>query len=126
MDEYLTTPEALKLCGISKADEFLLSDLIKESFRVAGHLIFRKSDVLRVKREHYADGPTITELAEHNGICRYTVSKRLKRWHIKHIGLDRRRGNARVYSPSTLLKVKHVTGLNLPERYDLPGNPTDP
>lgn len=87
------------------------------AYKCGKSLVYDADELKEYKAKYYADGLTVRELADFNALRPLVISRRLRKYRVKHIGIDRRKANHRppqVYDRSTLLKLSTVMGIKIP------------
>lgn len=111
-DQLLTIKEAAAYIG--KQPQILrrmvYSKLLPRVTTGNNRLLFKRSDLDRIKMTRYVMGMSHTEIAAQYGVGRTLVVHHFKRLNVKPIGTYRGNNNADIYDPATVAKFAKVLG----------------
>lgn len=73
-------------------------------------LLFKRSDLDRIKTTRYVLGMSHKEIAAQYGVSRTLVAYHFKRLNVKPLGTYRGSNNANIYDPATVAKFARMLG----------------
>lgn len=101
--------EAAAILGVSASTVVDLARKgIVQAYQIGPAWTYDMGSVQQAKQDHFADGWTATEVAARYGKDRRNVTSLLRR--IKPVGLDRRRGGAKVYAVEAIERLAAAMG----------------